>query len=536
MAIFGRKNFLFLLSYAKKIVFMKSLLLSHFFRSIAILLFCAVIIIFQTVNSYGQHTIDIQESNGVKIIKLKSGMKDIATIPSSLPNSINTGNSDPQEIPEGVLPNANWALKFSATGKVFKDISFADGQTGYIVTELGSVYKSTNGGDNWSSVLNLGFPYYWYGVDALSPDTVVISGFNNQASIYSGVVRWTFDGGANWSSDISLTIPVSAVGWLDRVHFFNADTGIVINSFSGGCWFTNNGGKDASSWTYMPINPDMGWFAGNIDAQASGKVYATGIHLGFSSNFGYSWGSGPCADVVFDGGIDFLDLNNMLGWTGGGQISAPVSGWICRTTDGGLSWSPRLATFPYPIRALHFLDETTGWAVGGNLYDEAGGIYSTSDGGMNWTQEVSTSAEMFSIECKTATTDSTDFWCVGSTGGSAGYTGKLYKARIGSISTGLNQHPVSGNSGFKLFQNHPNPFNQSTTIEFTIPNSCKTTLKVFDVFGNEVATLLDGIEVPGSKSIHFDGSSLPNGIYYYQLNSGNFVETRKMIVSRQIAE
>lgn len=515
---------------------MKSLLFSSHFRLNTLILCSVVIIISLSVNTYGQHTIDILESDGVKILTLKSGLNNVATIPSSLPKPINTGNSSPVESTKGVLPNPNWTLKFSAPGKVFKDISFVDGQIGYIVTELGSVYKSTNGGENWSSVMNLGFPYYWYGVDALSPDTVVISGFNNQAAITNGVVRWTFDGGATWSPDINLTIPVSAVGWLDRVHFFNADTGIVINSFSGGCWYTHNGGKDASSWTYVTINPDLAWFAGNIDAQASGLVYATGIHLGKSADFGYSWTSGPCADVVFDGGIDFLDLDNSFGWTGGGQISAPVAGWICRTTDGGLSWSSRLNTFPYPIRALQFLDVSTGWAVGGNLYDEAGGIYGTTDGGLTWTQEISTSAEMFSIECKTATSDSTDFWCVGSTGGGTGYTGKLYKARIGVTSTGLHQFPFSDNPGITLFQNHPNPFSQLTSIEFTIPFSGKTTLKVFDIFGKEVAILLDGFESSGSKSVQFDGSSLPSGIYYYQLNSGNYHVTKKMMVSHQTAE
>ena len=515
---------------------MKYLMLFRHFRPISFLLCCAVLIVTQAVNAYGQHTIEIQESNGVKIIKLKSGMNDVASIPVSFPDFLNSGNSDPLESSDGILPNPDWTLKFTATGKVFKDISFVDGQIGYIVTELGSVYKSTNGGDNWSSVLNLGFPYYWYGVDALSADTVVISGFNNQAAITNGVVKWTFDGGTTWSPDINLTIPVTAVGWLERIHFFNADTGIVINSFSGGCWYTKNGGKDVASWSYVPVNPDMAWFAGNIDAQPSGRVFATGVHLGFSADFGSSWMSGPCADVVFDGGIDFLDLNNSMGWTGGGQISSPVAGWICRTTDGGLSWSPRLNTFPYPIRALHFLDETKGWAVGGNLYEEAGGIYSTSDGGLTWTQEISTTAEMFSIECKTATGDSTDFWCVGSTGGGAGYTGKLFKARIGETSTGLHQNAFAGNSGITLLQNYPNPFSQTTTIAFTIPYSGKTTLKVFDIYGKEVAIMLDGIESQGSQTIQYDRGSLPNGIYYYQLNSDNSIQTKKMIVSKQPAE
>jgi hypothetical protein len=317
-----------------------------------------------------EHSIQFS-GDDLKIITLQSDNSDFARMPASKPGDVNTANS-----PDTKTANdRGWTLKFSASGKVFKDVSFADPQTGYIVTELGSVYKSTDGGDHWSSVMNIGFPYYWYGVCALTPDTAVISGFNNQGGITEGVVRWTYNGGQSWSSDIVLQIPVQAVGWLDCIHFFNADTGIVINSFSGGAWYTLNGGKDAASWTYVLINPDMAWFSGNIDAQASGLVYASGMHLAESADFGQTWTSGPQIDPVFDGGVDFLDADNAFGWTGGGQISAPVEGWIHRTTDGGQSWSGRLQTFPYPIRSLHFLDELRGWAVGGNLYDEAGGIY-----------------------------------------------------------------------------------------------------------------------------------------------------------------
>jgi len=160
--------------------------------------------------------------------------------------------------------------------------------------------------------MDLGFPYYWYGVHALTPDTVVISGFNNQAGFRNGVVRWSFNGGTTWQPDISLTIPVNAVGWLERIHFFNADSGIVINSFSGGCWVTASGGKDSASWNYISVNSDLGWFAGNIDAQASGRVYAAGYHFARSSDFGFNWVSGPHVDGVFDGGVDFLDNNNLM--------------------------------------------------------------------------------------------------------------------------------------------------------------------------------------------------------------------------------
>jgi photosystem II stability/assembly factor-like uncharacterized protein len=497
-----------------------SFLKASFFLSLSVALLLSS-------NLYGQQLITRYKNNQGNILLLYSGSRLISIIPVS--PDIMTDDTRRTTLDENTMLDRGWALKFSMPGKVFKDVSFANTQVGYIVTELGSVYKSSDGGDTWTSKMNLGFPYYWYGVYALTPDTVVISGFNNQHPITEGTLRWTYDGGTTWGPDIILNIPVSAVGWLERVHFFNADTGIVINSFSGGVWYTATGGKEASAWTYVTVNSDLGWFAGNIDAQASGRVYATGIHFAQSDDFGLNWNSGPSADAVFDGGVDFLDFNNLYGWTGGGQISAPVSGWIHRTIDGGVSWSQRLHVFPYPIRALHFLDENRGWAVGGNLYDEAGGIYITVDGGLTWNLEVNTSAEMFSLEFRDESSDSIDVWCVGSTGGSTGFTGKLYKTRIGSIITDVDDPLAVEKDKFALCQNYPNPFNRMTTIEYKVGERSHITLKVYDIWGKEVATLVDEMEQPGTKSIHFDGSRLPGGIYYYQLSTAGYTDTKKFL-------
>ena len=491
---------------------------------------CATLLIFLSVNLSGQHLSLLQKQGDVNKLTLLSGEEVISFIPASS-DQTTKGAGKEAATAEKLIPGANWVLKFTALGRVFKDVSFANPQVGYIVTELGSVYKSTDGGDNWQSVMDLGFPYYWYGVHALTPDTVVISGFNNQAVFRNGVVRWSFDGGTTWQPDISLTIPVNAVGWLERVHFFNADTGIVINSFSGGCWFTANGGKDSASWNYISVNSDLGWFAGNIDAQASGRVYAAGYHFAHSSDFGANWVSGPHVDGVFDGGVDFLDNNNLMGWTGGGQISAPVTGWVHRTTNGGLAWSQRLKTFAWPIRALKFITGTKGWVAGGNLYDEAGGIYSTTDGGLNWNLEANTAAEMFSIELKHISSDSIDMWCVGSTGEGTGYTGKLYKTRIGSPLAGVDQQPLHSD-GFALDQNFPNPFGRVTTIGYTIQERCFVTIKVYDILGNEVSALVNGIEQPGSKSLQFERGNLADGIYYYQLKTESYTSTKKFILHR----
>ncbi len=82
---------------------------------------------------------------------------------------------------------------------------------------------------------------------------------------------------------------------------------------------------------------------------------------------------------------------------------------------------------------------------------------------------------------------------------------------------------------FVLEQNYPNPFNPSTKISFTIPSSGFTSLKIYNVLGNEVTTLLNGALQAGKHNINFNATNLSSGTYFYKLSSGNFVETKKMM-------
>jgi hypothetical protein len=83
---------------------------------------------------------------------------------------------------------------------------------------------------------------------------------------------------------------------------------------------------------------------------------------------------------------------------------------------------------------------------------------------------------------------------------------------------------------FSLLQNYPNPFNPATTISFSIPSSAFTSLKVYDILGNEVATLVNGRKYAGEYMIEFNASQLPSGVYLYRLSAGSFSLTRKMIL------
>ena len=83
---------------------------------------------------------------------------------------------------------------------------------------------------------------------------------------------------------------------------------------------------------------------------------------------------------------------------------------------------------------------------------------------------------------------------------------------------------------FQLNQNYPNPFNPSTTIQYQIPKSGMVIIKVYDVLGREVKTLVNQYQQNGKYDIKFDGSNFPSGIYYYRMQIGNFSETKKLIL------
>jgi hypothetical protein len=87
-------------------------------------------------------------------------------------------------------------------------------------------------------------------------------------------------------------------------------------------------------------------------------------------------------------------------------------------------------------------------------------------------------------------------------------------------------------NSFKLVQNYPNPFNPTTKISFAIPQTTNVTLKVYNITGNEVATLINQVKGAGTYNVEFNGKNLSSGVYFYKLTAGKFTAVRKMILLR----
>jgi hypothetical protein len=95
--------------------------------------------------------------------------------------------------------------------------------------------------------------------------------------------------------------------------------------------------------------------------------------------------------------------------------------------------------------------------------------------------------------------------------------------------TSVTENDIALN-GFRLYQNYPNPFNPSTVIGYQLPVNSQVTLKVYDVLGREVATLVNEVKPAGEYEVKFDATDLASRVYIYKIHAGSFVQGKKMIL------
>ncbi len=313
-------------------------------------------------------------------------------------------------------------------GAVVHDVDFPTARVGYAAAELGQVWKTEDGGKTWTRILNRGFPYYYYGVEAISRDHLVVSGFNNTTS--EGIISWSHDGGATWSADQV----ISGTAWVGRIRIpVGTSHGLAMNG--GGAsgtdpnaaWYSHQ----ADDWHQVVPDPAGGWFGNQFTLLADHHAYASGITYCDSANTGRTWACRPSIDEVFDGPTAFVDESH--GWVGGGEISPDVAGWLHRTSDGGATWSGRVLETPWPIRQIQFLSPKVGWAAGGNIYSGVGGIYYTSDGGKTWSLDSDTGDEVGACASHTKTLSSrTRVWCVGDSFDGSQFVSTVYRITVGT--------------------------------------------------------------------------------------------------------
>jgi photosystem II stability/assembly factor-like uncharacterized protein len=320
-------------------------------------------------------------------------------------------------------PANTWTLLATIPGAIVGDMAFVNSSVGYAAAELGQVWETTDGGNSWTEILDRGFPYYYYGI-AVDGQKVVASGFNDINS--QGFLTQSDDGGKTWKHDTVL----SDDGWVDRVRFTHGlKDGLAIgngscNEYANCAWWR----VEPGTWAQVTPDPDGGWFGSQFTLLKNQHAFASGIQYCTSANTGATWTCGPPADSVFDGPTEFV--SDTIGWTGGGEISPNVEGWLHRTTDGGQTWSGRVLNTAWPIREILFLNAKVGWAAGGNIYSNVGGIYYSSDGGKKWSQDLSTEDEFDSCASANLGNGQTQIWCIGNADSGGSYSGKVYSTTV----------------------------------------------------------------------------------------------------------
>lgn len=400
-------------------------------------------------------------------------------------------------------PVNNWQLQASLPGAVIHDISFPTLSVGYVAAELGQVWKTTDGGAHWTMIMNLGSPYFWYGVQALNANDVIISGFIDSASVNEGVARWSHDGGATWSADIVLT----TTAWSFRVRFADSQKGLIVDgaNFSGGnppnsAHYTIDAGATATDWTTDVIDPNGAWFEKEFSLLSNQHARASGVTYCDSTNGGVNWSCRPSIDSVFDGETFFVD--DLNGWVSGGLILTQHGGWVHRTTDGGKTWSGRTLNASWPIRELRFRTPQIGWAAGGDIYSNAGGIYFSNDGGQTWSLDLDSGGyEMDACDSRADNSGNFQIWCAGY---NHLFNGIVYTLQLQVVTPAPTATVLSSSM-------NPAPAGQSVTFTATVSSAANGTPAGTVDFKDGTTTIAAGQALNGSGVATFSTSTLAIG-------------------------
>jgi hypothetical protein len=170
-----------------------------------------------------------------------------------------------------------------------------------------------------------------------------------------------------------------------------------------------------------------------------------------------------------------------------------------------------------------FVSNDRGYAVGQN-----GTIIYTTDGGTRW--EIQDSGIQSPIPMYTPHLQSV-FFTDHMTGYIVGDSGKILKTTTGgvmSIKDNVNTQPEY----FLLDQNFPNPFNPVTQITYSLPKASFVELKIYNLMGREIATLVSEKQMAGKYQLEFNGESFPSGVYFYKLETPQYVETKRLLILR----
>jgi photosystem II stability/assembly factor-like uncharacterized protein len=336
----------------------------------------------------------------------------------------------------------------------------------------GAIYMSTDNGDTWqkrSDVYN-GYSGQLYSVTSftVTPDSSVYAGTQGQGVYYSDNLGYSWYGGTDVGDNFVHSLATSAKGFV----FVGTDSRVYRENYNGHGW----------GWGSQPNFGDV------ISLATTRKGYA------FASTISYWY------DVY-------------------GNLTSSTASILRSTEDSVFFWPVNNGLPNSTFTGKYILtSNSAGDVFAGN---DSSGVYRSTDNGLNWR---AINGGLTDVHVQSMAVSVGGYIFVGTRGG------LVY--RSSQPTTGI---VASGNStpkDFTLSQNFPNPFNPSTTIQFSLPNAAYTSLKVFNILGEQVASLVSGNLEAGQHFIRWNAAGVTSGVYFYRLQAGDFTETKKLILVR----
>jgi hypothetical protein len=451
------------------------------------------------------------------------------------------------------------------------------------IDESYSVQKTTDGGYiiiGYTTSSGVGNEDVWIIKTNASGDTLWTKTFGGSDHDYGRAVHQTTDGGYIIAGYTSSFGAGSYDVWLIKTNS-SGDT-LWTKTFGGSTLDIGNSVLQSNDGGYLIAGFTSSFGAGGYDVWLI-KTNSSGDTL-WTKTLGGSY-SDYCSSVkqTTDGGYIIVGYTSSLGvgsydvWlikttSSGDTLWSKTFGGsdddygssVQQTTDGGYIITGSTSSFGAGLYRDVWLIKTSSsgetlWSktFGGSFDDYGSSVQQTTDDGYIITGFTSSFGAGGKDAWLIKTNASGDTLWTKTFGGSDDDYGRsvLQTADDGYIITGYKDIFGAGNSDvwliktttdvtevnqnidmiitdFSLYQNYPNPFNPSTKISWQVPVGGWQTLKVYDVLGNEIETLVDEYKQAGNYEVEWDASNYPSGVFFYQLKTENFVENEKMILMK----
>jgi photosystem II stability/assembly factor-like uncharacterized protein len=435
---------------------------------------------------------------------------------------------------------SNWNADVEGLPSAFVRYLAIDGSDIYASFTYGGVYHSTIDGSSWT-VMNSGMPPVHLNTFSLAmfgSDIIVGTDYMGVFSSADKGKSWmNYDSGLPFGFDIvSLAVKPTVTGY--KI-------------------FAGTGGAAGGKGIYLSSNNGLNWKAVTSDLNFA-QIYCltvqdSSIYAGtdkgilLSKNDGTDW-------VNISSQNSNQDIHCLF--TSGSTIYAGTDIGIVISTDNGKNWIVSDSGFTYPKIVNAILVRGTSIYAG-----TTSGVYVSYNNGGNW---ISFNTGLTDKNIHLLATDGLNVIAAGYNSGTLfllpangqrwstivmenpifsmntlilndsnvyiGYKDGVYYSPLSEIQTAVKSRTDIVPATYSLQQNYPNPFNPTTTINYSVPKSGLVKIKVYDLLGREVASLVNENKPVGNYSIEFNAGKLTSGIYFYRMESGSFSHTKKLLL------